>query len=371
MIKVLYVLDGTMSYGGIESFIMNILRNIDKEKVHIDIVQCGNGIGVYDDEILRLGSSIYYIPYKSNNLFGYLGGLRKIIQKNKYDIVHAMSDGTDGIVSFIATLEKVKTRISHSHNTRLLKTNLFHKIVFAINKTMIKFFSTDFMACSNKAGEWLFGSEHFYVIHNAIDSDKYAFDDNIRKKIRDKYKINEDECLVGNAARFDYQKNHKFLIDVFKNVAKNKKIKLMLVGKGLYEKNIVKQIDEYNLSDKVIIVNPSENIHTYYNAFDTFVLPSKFEGLPLVMIESQYNGLNTIVSDTITGEADISNGTLVSYLPLRENVWEEELNTLRCRATSDLNNNSIDKDGFYNIKREADRLLKIYVRLYEKQFKAY
>ena len=221
----------------------------------------------------------------------------------------------------------VPIRIAHSHNAGFQTNSKMKTIVGNIFKKNLLKYTTDYFACSKLAGEWLFNedivkSDKFKVIHNGVDLKKYSFNDKIRNDIRKKYNIDNNTIVIGHVGRFVEQKNHEFLLNVFKEYNHlNPTSKLLLVGTGPLEVDIKKKVKELNLFDKVIFTGFKSDVNNYMQAMDLFVLPSKFEGLGLVLIESQASGLSCFTSkDVVPKEAHVSK--LLTFIKLDNNAKE-------------------------------------------------
>lgn len=372
-IRILYINGGPMNRGGIESYMMNYYRHFDRNKIQIDFVALGLQKSAYDDEIESLGGKIYYLPKKSKNYIGYVMGLRKIFRSGKYKIVHTHMDAIGMTVLKEAKKCKIPVRIAHSHNTQHLTNNPIKLIILEHARKNINKYATHRFACSEEAGRWLFGDYAFEkgqveIIKNAIDIDKYKYNENNRFSIRKKYNISNDDFVIGHVGRFDYQKNHLFLIEVFSKVVK--KIigsKLVLVGNGILKGEIEKKVKELQIDESVKILEFCDNVNEVYSAFDLFVLPSKFEGLGIVAIEAQANGLNCLLSDKVPNETQVSEK--VKYLSI--NNTEEWVSFIyECYMKKTKTNRNVDKYRIinlgYDINIESKKLEKKYILLNEK-----
>lgn len=357
-LRVLYVNGGLMHRGGIESFMMNYYKNIDRNKVQFDFVVHGYGKGEYDDEIKAMGGKIYHLPIKSKHPLKYKYELKKLFKNTDYKIIHSHLDAMSAWILKEAKNYGIPVRIAHSHNTQHLTTN---KIKFAVNeyaRKNINKYANYRCACSKEAALWLFGTEDVVYIKNAIDIDKFIYDEETRNKIRGELGIG-NELVIGHIGRFDYQKNHEFLINAFKMVVDNQKdAKLVCVGDGFLRTDIEKQINELGLRNNVILMGVCEDVYRILNSFDVFALPSRFEGLGIVLVEAQANGLKCLASDAVPKEANA--GGNVNYLPLDCGIWcEAIINANNCR---NIDLNLLNSRG-YNIKNEALKLQNIYLEL--------
>lgn len=366
MIRILYVNGGLMNRGGIESYMMNYYRHFDRSKIQIDfIVHDAGGYGYYDEEIKQMGGRIFVLPKKSTHPFTYIHQLKKILNNGEYKIIHTHMDAMGAWVLKAAKECGIPVRIVHSHNTQHLTTNPIKLFFLEQARKNINKYATHRMACSNVAGKWLFGDEPFTVVHNAIEVEKFAFKEEERKRIREMYGVNEDEFLIGHVGRFDNQKNHSFLLDVFADVVKEKpNCKLMLVGEGHLMQNIKEKVSRLKLDKNVIFTGVRDDAYKYYNAFDTFVLPSLFEGLGIVAIEAEMNGCPTILSDQVPQATKIAQN--VAYLALTHDVWVHEI-LLEIQNSKGREGASFDIfNSDYNIINESKKLQSLYIDLWNK-----
>lgn len=364
MIRILYVNGGLMHRGGIESYMMNYYRHFDRTKIQIDfIVHNAGGYGYYDDEIKRLGGRIFVLPQKSKHPFTYTHQLKSIFKKNDYKIIHTHMDAMGAWVLKVAKQCGIPIRIAHSHNTQHLSTNPIKLFFLEQARKSINRYATHRMACSEAAGKWLFKDAPFQIIRNAIDIDKFLYNPESREKIRRKWSINQDDFLIGHIGRFDTQKNHGFLIDVFKQVhQKCPQCKLILVGEGRLIHEIKAKIELLNLKESVIFTGSRSDANLFYNAFDLFVLPSLFEGLGIVAIEAEVNGCPTLLSEQVPQDTKISNQAV--YLPLNTCTWRDFIiQTMNNKERQSALFNPYQSG--YDIKTEAKKLQDIYLDLWK------
>lgn len=303
-IRVLHVLQ-RMEAGGTQALLMNIYRNIDRNKVQFDFLVEYPNKQFYDSEIISLGGRVYYTNVrKDKNIFKFQKVLKNIIDENKYKIIHVHTYSIGYFVLKTAKKCGVPVRIAHSHNNETVHDSKYFLKLFM--QKLYTIYATDFIACSKEAGDYLFGKEDYWVLPNAIDSRKFVSHlENTEKKI-DKL-IFKEKFVVGHVGRLHPQKNHKFLLDIFKEI---KKIKtnavLVLVGTGPMEEEIRERVNKLGLSDSVYFLGNRKDMPSVYQAFDVFLLPSLFEGLGIVAVESQASGIPTICSEGVPDEANVS-----------------------------------------------------------------
>lgn len=328
LIRVLHVL-GALNRGGAETVVMNLYRNIDRNKLQFDFIIHTEDDCDYSDEIKSLGGKIYSIPkYTGKNHFQYKNAWKVFFRDHgEYKLIHGHVRSTASIYLKIAK-DYGLTTISHSHSTSSGKG-----LSASIKDTLqypIRHIADYLFACSRPAGIWLFGKkacqkENFYVLNNAIDAKKFIFNKDARINIRKEFSV-ENKIVIGHVGRFSSEKNHTFLIEVFEKIYnKNKNTILMLVGTGGMLPQIKNKVSELGLTDGVIFTGVRPDIPELLHAMDVFVFPSLFEGLGMVAIEAQASGLNCVVADTIPNEAFITD--LIKSVPLSSSVdiWANKI----------------------------------------------
>lgn len=329
MTKKILEMTGSLNCAGIETLLVNVLKNVDKNKFKIDFLVVENRKYFYTDEVLQLGSKIYTYPFKKVYKFLIPFFFLKeifVLLKNKYDVVHCHFYFSSGIILFLAWLCGVKTRIVHSHNSReMFAPEMFKKIFTKTMQKIIDVFATEKIACSRKAGVALYGkNSKFRIINNGIDTNKFKYDTEIRNKKREELGI-KNNFVIGHIGRFDEQKNHTFLIDIFNEITKYKEnAKLLLIGEGPLEDKIKEKVKALQIEEKVNFLGVRNDANELYQAMDVFLLPSLFEGLPIVGIEAQTAGLPCFFSDNISKEVKIVNSHFIS---LKENgkFWAQQI----------------------------------------------
>lgn len=348
--------------GGVETFLMNYYRNIDRNKVQFDFISIYDKL-CFEDEIKSLGGRVYTICSEKVNPIKYCKQLEKIIRENNYEIVHInMLSAANILPVIVAKEKKIKHIIIHSHNSNT-PTGLLRKLLNALNKPFLHW-GTDFFACSKLAGEWMFGKNFLKkhslnIINNAVDIDNYKFApeirENVRRELKCKYKF-----IIGHIGRFCYQKNHDFLIDVFYEVQKeDKDAILLLIGEGELKEEIQEKVKKMNMQNSVIFLGTTNKVQNYLQAMDLFILPSRFEGLPVVGIEAQASGTKCLFSSNITEETKIAKNT--EFLDMNVQEWKKAI--LNCKNISKEHENVIDNK--YNIKVACKELEKIYIDMAE------
>lgn len=347
--------------GGVESVIMNYYRHLDHTKVQFDFICDEDSTRIPYDEIKKLGGRVFLVP-KYQKLPQYLKALEDLFRKNHYRIVHSNVNTLSVFPLYAAKKAGIPVRISHSHSTsnaREWKRNIIKNILRPFSKK----YATDYFACSELAGRYLFGDKTFdqgkvKIIHNAIDLDKFKFDLEARKKLRKEFGIKDNTTVIGHVGRFVQQKNHTFLVDVFKEYhKKNPDSKLLLIGTGPLEEKIKAKVEKLNLMDSVLFLGQREDTNKLYSVMDVFCLPSLYEGLPVVGIESQSAGLPCVYSDKVTIEADAANNT---YYASIKNIYSYLQTLEQAIANRVKNRNNIKFSKHFQIGSNVNILEKFY-----------
>ena len=348
--RILHVVPN-MNMGGLETFIMNVYRNIDRSKIQFDFLMHYKEESFYDKEIKNLGGKIYHFSLRNDsNIFKYLKELNSFFKEHKeYKTIHCHMESVGFIVFLVAKKYGINIRIGHAHTTNQSKT--IKGILKRILSAPFKYTTTINLACSSEAGKYLYGNKPFNVINNGIDFRRFDYDKKIRLKIREELNL-KDELVIGHIGRMDNAKNQIFLINLLTKI-EDKRIKLVLVGDGELRKYLEDKVKRLSLTDRVIFLGVRDDVNLIYNAFDIFMFPSLFEGLPLTLIEAQINKLPCFVSSNITRECIISNN--INFLDLDDiDSWKNIDN--KNRGQTIFNN---DKD-FFNIKNTINKLEKFY-----------
>lgn len=362
-IRVLQII-GDVVGGGVEQVILNYYRHIDRNEVQFDFVLHNGALKSYVDNIESLGGKVYKItPYKSNPVKTVLE-MYKIIKGN-YKIVHSNINALSVFPLFAAYLAGVPVRILHNHSTDT-KAEPLRTFVKHLLRPFARLFANEYWACSKLAGEWMYGKQavadgKVTIINNAIDLKQFAFDEAKRNKLRKELGL-QDCFVIGHVGRFMKQKNHDFLVDIFAEVAKKQdNAKLLLIGDGPLREQIENKVKTLGLNEKVIFTGVRSDVADLYNAMDVFVLPSFYEGLPVVGVEVQANGLPFLCSSNVTREILISDRIELLKLEDGLKTWAEKIlayvNKKRIIASKD-----ISKSGF-DIEVEAKKLGERYRKL--------
>lgn len=349
--------------GGIENFVMNYYRHIDRDKIQFDFLVHEIKEKNFLEEVESLGGTVYLFPkFTIANLSKILNALYKFyILHDEYKILHCHMANAALFHFFYSEYVSNKTKILHSHQplgSDKFINNIRNSLLLSIGNRMcdVRF------AGSIDSGRFLFKDKHFTIIKNAVDADYYQ---NSRKKrtiVRRRLNL-EEKFVVGHIGRFAPVKNHLFILDIIQMLKRVKpNVLLILVGEGETKNCIKQKVIEKNLQNNVIFVNTCQNVGEYYAAFDLFLLPSLFEGFGLVAIEAQYVGVPVLASlNRVPEESRISN--YIEYIPLEAGTekWVE-----RILEISNKQDPIIYTCNDYDIKHQAVNLENIYMELYKK-----
>lgn len=325
-----------MDRGGLETMVMNYYRHIDRSQIQFDFLLHRSEEGAYDEEIRGLGGRIYYAP-RSNPLNPiYLKSLDSFFAKhNDYRVVHSHIDCMSALPLRYAKKYDVPIRIAHSHNSRQDK-DLKYPLKL-ICKRYIPKEATHLFACGKKAGEWMFGGRSFKVIPNAINVDDFKYDKTKRAKVRKELDLPTECLVVGHVGRFQPAKNHLFLINIFAQLAEMlSNARLVLVGDGQLFSETQKIADSLGIMQKVLFLGVRDDVKDLMQAFDLFLMPSLYEGLPLVLVEAQASGLPCVISNSIPDDCDLDS-SCITRLPLSISSieWAKEIMAISQSALSD------------------------------------
>ena len=355
-VSVCHIIGGIVG-GGIEQVVVNYCSRI--KDIEFDLLyQYEPNLGCLQ-KLERAGVKCFQIPDKKRYPIKHIFSIWSFLKKNKYDVVHVHLDWfLSWIICLVALFAGVKKRIIHHHQVYREK-NIAIKICFSVMRRMNMFFSTHRVACSAAAAVNGFGWKAYengrvVVLQNAVDVKQFEYDEKKRNEIRQKYRINDRLC-VGCIGRICYQKNQMFLLSACKQILLLKKdVLLMLVGEGPDSGKIKKAIKNLGIEDNVLLLNTQSDVAPFYSAMDVFCLPSRWEGLGMVLVEAQINGLRCLASDKVPQTVKISNN--LTFLPIEDSsVWADSV----LNATTSRDKNVDVKD--YDINERYKDLERIYL----------
>lgn len=365
MVHVLYIIDSLKRRFGVTSVVMNYFANINPTEIKIDFVCFSDSEEEIVEEIKSRGSKVFFMPKLGfHNISLFRRFYKDLFKTNKYNVVHSHFNQIDAIVFPIAKKNGVEHCISHSHNTKY-SDYFLRSIRNWLMCLPLKKMADTWAACSISAGKFLYGKEFFnsgkaLVINNAIDYDKFAYNKRIRERVRKELGLT-DEIILGNVGSLKIQKNHTYLLDIFHKLLKhndeNCKYKLVIVGDGPLADELKTKCHLLGIDDYVIWTGVRNDVHELLQAFDIFLLPSLYEGLPVIGIEAQASGVPCLFSDTITKEVNICN---VTFLPIKQNLdnWVSKIEELAAFHRTDVSDIFLAKK--FNIHTEGMRMVEFY-----------
>lgn len=334
IMKKILVFGMTENPGGIESVIMNYYRNINRDNIQFDFL-CNCQSIAYQEEIENLGGHIYSITARKENFWKFRKEMSDFMQLHakEYEAIWVnvcMLSNIDYLI--FAKKYGIPKRIIHCHNSsndggeiKLLAHNF--------NKNRLTKYATHFWTCSADAAEWFFdkniiNGQNYRVITNAIDTSKYVRTDAIRNVYREQLNLT-DKIVIGHVGRFHFQKNHEFLIKIFKELSnRNARYQLVLIGQGELEQRIKEIVTKEELEDKVSFLGVRNDVEKLYQCMDAFVMPSQFEGLGLAAIEAQAAGLPCILADTLPVSVKVNDNVCFQSLNQSVKKWADSVENM-------------------------------------------
>jgi glycosyltransferase involved in cell wall biosynthesis len=363
-IRVLQII-GLACGGGVEAVIMNYYRHIDKNKIQFDFVVHKGAVKSFVDEAKSMGAKVYEVTPYTENIFKFTCEIYRIIKKERYQIVHSNMNSLSAFPLFAAYIAGVEVRILHNHTTDN-KAEGLRTWVKRLLRPFAKIFANQYWACSNLAAEWMYGKKAIAnnkvtIINNAIDLEQFKFNEQVRIRLRKELGL-ENCFVVGHVGRFMQQKNHCFLIDVFNKLVQQKQdARLLLIGDGPLKNEIEERVKKLELTEKVVFLGVRTDVASLYNVMDVFVLPSLYEGLGMVVVEAQVNGLPVLVSEAVPNEAKVNCNINFCNLNKPLAYWRNSIIQIskkeRFKSSMIVDNNNFD------IRYESKNIEKIYLKL--------
>ena len=362
--KILQIPTGGLFADGIFSCIVEYMMAMDKSSMEIQVLATNTPERNVVQKVENSGCRVISIPYRKKNVVKYFFSLYRYISKQKIDVVHVHgSSAIMGVELVAARLAGCKVRIAHSHNTTCENRKVDRMLRPIFNMS----YTTAF-ACGQDAGKWLFGGRKFTIIPNGRNLKKYEYNTEKRKEYRNKLGISQNALVIGHVGRFNTQKNQEYLIQIFQKIhMKNPRAYLVLVGTGEKIYDVKKLAKKLELQKNIIFTGVIENVCDYLSAFDMMLLPSLYEGLPLVVIEWQIAGLPCIVSQNVTKECAIT--PLVQFESVHEKpeIWAKDVENLNY-PDREKDKQMILKEikmAGYDIETGAEKLRELYMKLCE------
>lgn len=347
MVKILF-LSGSLAQNGTEMFMMNVLRSIDRNLFHIDFCITNGEITPNRKEAESLGCKVFVLPSRRENFIKSAIAFTNFFRKHgaEYNAIHWNGGNLSSILVFIlAWFYKIPVRIVHAHSS--CAVGLHNKILHNFHRLFIRRCCTHCLACSSESAKFFFRSSPAIIIKNGIDVKMFGYDKIVREKVRVELGINQGDVVIGHVGRFDDNKNQTFLLDIFfEYIKSNPNSYLLLVGNGETLDDMKKKAQELCIYDKVIFTGVRCDVNHLMQAMDCFVMPSKFEGLPFVLVEAQCSGLPCVISDSINQDVNITDNVHFVSLSSDAQNWSLIINNVLLNTTRESKANVIIKKGF-------------------------
>ena len=363
----------TRNLGGIETYLIEQFRHLDKSTIDYDFVNITGEYSIcYEDEILASGSKIFKVVSRHKNPLLHYWQWFNILSQNKgvYDVIVLNTNSLEYVFPLVlGKIFGIPVRVIHSHNSGFEnKQGLARRLLVGMNKKLLAWSANLRFACSQFAGQWMFKDNPYHVIYNAIDIHKYDADLIVREETRNALGLYTELTLL-HVGRFSYQKNHSFLLDIFKEVhAIQPDSVLLLVGDTTEESEFLtevkRKIKEYGLANAVRLLGRRDDVNKIMQAADVLVMPSFFEGLTVVGIEAQASDLPLLLSDTVTKELELLPSTQFISLEAGPTAWAEAI--VNSKQHNRQSRYEELKAAGYDIENETERVEKLLLDAYHK-----
>lgn len=376
--RVLHITE-MLSAAGIESFIMNVYRNIDRNKIQFDFLVLRDKKEFYDDEVTKLGGRKYFVHSdKSNTLLRVIEESKKIEEfliNNHYDIVHIHY--TTPLRAYYLKAAKnagVPVRIYHSHSAEVSGKSKIKLLIYNHCKKLIDMYATHCFACSEAAARWVYSNyalnnNKTKVIYNGIDTERFLFKKDIRKEIRNDLAIDNEYVLI-NTGRFTEQKNQSFILDIMHYLRESEhNVKLLFLGDGPLKEECFAKAKELGIDDSVSFLGVKSNVQDYLFASDCYVMPSLYEGLPVAGVEAECTGLPCIYSKNITDEVEINSNVVFMDLDQSVKEWAKTILSMGIVSKREEAIKSVKAAGYdiYDVTRIMQEFYLSEVSIYDKE----
>ena len=324
--KILYT-GYSSNIGGIERFLINVCKNLDRDKFEINILSFDGKRLYFQKELEQVGITFLNVTGRTKNYGQYLKDLKKIYCENDFDVIHFNIMNFSCFERIILAKKYSQARlILHSHSASIQKVYRKTRFLDKVGRFFTRNIEYEKLDCGQEAGEWLFYKKEFLVLNNGIDVQAFQFNQNNRSEIRDEFNIKDNETIMGVIAKLEEQKNPRFLMEIFFEYQKlNSNSKLLLVGEGSLRKELEEKARILEIQDKVLFLGRRDDTEKIYSVMDIFVMPSWFEGFSIAIVEAQVNGLKCYTSTNVARESNVIGN--VEFLSLEETpkYWAQKI----------------------------------------------
>ena len=371
MLRVLHSVSN-MARAGIETMLMNYYREMDRSQIQFDFLANKPVPGEYDEEICRMGGRVFVSPGLNPLHFPkYKRFVADLVHTDpEIKIVHAHNEAMGYYALKSAKDAGVRVRIAHAHNTQIIRDYKYP--LKLICKQLLPGAATDYWSCGRDAGIYYYGEKRWresgFILRNAINVSRFAFRQEERDRLRRLHHL-ENSFVLGHVGRFNVQKNHSRLLDIFAQVAKaNSSARLVLIGVGELEPSVKEKAAALGIQEKTLFLGQMADVSGWYQAMDCFVLPSLFEGLPVVGIEAQAAGLPCFFSDCVTDEVLLSGAARRISLQAQDAQWAREILAAGHSSEERMQGVDLVRRAGYDIRTEARKLQEIYLEMAERAY---
>lgn len=365
MKRILHIVGG-MDRAGAETMLMNLYRKLNRTNYQFDFVYFRETTCDYDEEILAMGGRIFRVPMGNNPIIRTMKLRRLIRDEEPFHAVHCHMLFSNALHILAAYFAKIEIRISHSHNTSDVNSkSRVGRIYQKFSKKIIAKYSTHFIACGQRAGEFLFPNVRgVNYLLNAIDVESFSKNRiTNRNFLNKKLNVNEGTIIITQIGRLAPVKNHNFTINFAKHLKENNvKFKIVIVGAGNLSDFLQSKVKELQLENEVLFLGVRSDIPNILAGTDIMLMPSFHEGFPVVLVETQASGVPSLIADTISSEVELGMD-MVQFLSLDDSfsIWEEKLKTMvnNKDVSADIRLEVLSREGF-NINKSVKKLEQIY-----------
>ena len=371
MLRVLHSVSN-MARAGIETMLMNYYREMDRDRIQFDFLANKPDPGEYDDEIRSMGGRVFVSPGLNPLHFPRYRRYGADLLRDNPDIriVHAHNEAMGYYAIRSARDAGIRVRIAHAHNTQII-----HDYKYPLKlacKQLLPGAATDYWSCGRDAGIYYYGKKRWnasgFILHNAIDTERFGFRPEARERKRKQLGL-QDCLVIGHVGRFNIQKNHSRLLDIFAETLKTvPEARLVMIGTGELEQDMKEKARAIGIQNQTYFPGQMADVSEWYQAMDCFVLPSLFEGLPVVGIEAQTAGLPCVFSDRVTEEALLSPETRRISLKADNADWAREIAAAGRTKTDRIRGLEMVRRAGYDIHTEARKLQELYLEMADRAY---